>query len=99
MRLDGCKDGKRAGIVIFNHPDCVNYPAHWMARGWGLFAVNPFGQYIFENGRHEKVKDAKRFDYTLQPGESVVLRFGMIVFDGPKTIKNIEERFKEYISN
>ena len=41
-------DGKPVAILIFDHPSSYNHPPRWHARGYGLFAVNPFGLKDFE---------------------------------------------------
>ena len=51
--LKGKKDGKNITIGIFDHPSNIGYPAYWHARGYGLFAINPFGRKIFSNGKEE----------------------------------------------
>ena len=44
VRLEGSHEGKDVGIIIMNHPNSVNYPCYWHARGYGLFSANPLGQ-------------------------------------------------------
>ncbi|MCX6953698.1 MAG: PmoA family protein, partial [Verrucomicrobia bacterium] len=48
-RADWCdyfaeRNGKTYGIAIFDHPQNLRHPTWWMARDYGLFAANPFGQ-------------------------------------------------------
>jgi len=103
VRLEGKKDGKTVGIVIFNHPSSVNYPTYWMTRGYGLFAANPLGQHVFENIRHRYgcEKDRQRkipqpFNLTLQPGESAHFRFLVVIYEGPRTAEQLEKRFEKF---
>jgi hypothetical protein len=54
-------------IAIFDHPDNVNHPTYWHARGYGLFSVNNLGAAAFdENAEPSRVE--------LAPGESIVLK-------------------------
>ncbi len=94
VRLQGQKDGKTAGVAIFNHPSSVNYPTYWHVRAYGLFAANPLGQGDFEQRRG--VENPQWLNLTLQPGESVLFRFRLLVYDGPRTLEQLEQRFKEF---
>jgi hypothetical protein len=94
VRLEGKKDGKTLGIAILNHPSSVNYPTFWHARSYGLFAANPLGQHVFETSR--KAAEPKAFTLTLSPGEEASFRFRVILYEGPRTKGQIENRFKTY---
>lgn len=63
-------------IAIFDHPGNPNYPTYWHARGYGLFAVNPLGQHMF---------DAKQpqLDFTLEKGQSATFRYRVVIY--PRT--------------
>ena len=47
VALSAQKDGKKITIAMIDHPDNFGYPAHWHARGYGLFSVNNFGSRVF----------------------------------------------------
>jgi len=94
VRLEGNDGGRSGGVAIVNHPASVNFPTYWHARGYGLFAANPLGQSVFEKTRGNK--DAKPFRLTLRPGESALFAYRMIVYDGTRTGKQIEESFGEF---
>ena len=66
-------------ITIIDHPGNPNYPAFWHARGYGLFAVNPFGEKIFTNGKSE-------MNFHLKKGESVKFYYRIIISNGKTTI-------------
>lgn len=70
-------DGHTDTIAIFDHPGNPNYPTYWHARGYGLFAVNPLGQHMF---------DAKQplLDYTLEKGQSATFRYRVVIY--PSTV-------------
>jgi len=94
VRLQGNNDGRLAGAAIVNHPRSVNFPTYWHARGYGLFAANPLGQQVFEKSRGNK--DARPFALTLRPGENALFAFRLIVYDGNRTMEDIEEAFEEF---
>ena len=66
-------DGHTDTIAIFDHPGNPNYPTYWHARGYGLFAVNPLGQHMFDP------KQAQ-LDYTLEKGQSVTFRYRIVIY-------------------
>jgi len=54
-------------IAIFDHPDNLNHPTYWHARGYGLFSVNNLGAAAFdENAEPSRVE--------LAPGGSIVFK-------------------------
>jgi hypothetical protein len=94
MRLEGNRDGKPYGIVMLNHPDSVNYPTFWHARGYGCFSANPLGQGAFERSR--KVENAANLDLTLEPGKPLRFGFRLIFYQGTRSAEQIEQAFAEY---
>ena len=69
-------------LVICDHPENINYPTYWHARGYGLFAANPFGVKDFTNG-----KDSLNF--SIPQGESETIRYRVIISSG-KQLSNEE---------
>jgi hypothetical protein len=94
VRLEGEKDGKTIGIAIFHHPQSVNYPTYWHARGYGCFAVNPLGQYDFQRGR--KMENPQHRTYTLEPGETGLFKFRMLIYEGEMTKEQFDQEFEEF---
>jgi hypothetical protein len=94
VRLEGRKDGKAIGIAIFNHPASVNYPTYWHARGYGLFAANPLGQYVFEETRRQA--NPQPFQLTLQPGQSAHFGFSLVVYEGHRTTEQLQQQLKKF---
>jgi len=94
VRLDGEKDGRKVGIAILNHPSSTNFPTFWHARDYGLFSANPLGQSVFEAGTG--VENPKPYNLTLQQGKSALFRFLMIIYEGPRTKTDLDQKFKEY---
>ena len=62
----------RPSIAILDHPANHGYPTYWHARGYGLFAANPFGRHAFDAKQPEAA-------FTLQPGKSVTFRHRILV--------------------
>jgi hypothetical protein len=75
VKLGANYQGVPLGIVMMDHPDNPNHPTHWHARGYGLFAANPFGSKMFTDGKES-------FNFFLPKGESVVLKYRMYIYDG-----------------
>ncbi|WP_304231933.1 PmoA family protein [Jiulongibacter sediminis] len=50
MRLTGQIRDENLTVAIFDHPDNHNFPGHWHARGYGLYAVNNIGSDVFTKG-------------------------------------------------
>lgn len=67
VNYDGDVKGEELGVAIFDNPHNLRHPTTWHARGYGLFAVNPFGLHNFY---HNPKIDGS---YTIPAGES--LRF------------------------
>jgi hypothetical protein len=93
-RLEGNKNGKTIGIAIFYHPTSVCYPTYLHTRGYGLFSFDPLGQLDFLTGR--KIPNPQPLNFTLQPGQSALFRFRMIIYEGQKAGKQIEGEFKRF---
>ena len=54
-------------IAIFDHPDNLQHPSYWHARGYGLFSVNNLGAAVFD-------ENAEPIRVDLAPGESIVFK-------------------------
>lgn len=66
-------------ITIIDHPQNINYPTYWHARGYGLFAANPLAANIFSNGKHIT-------NLQLKKGESVTFRFRIVIDENKQTL-------------
>lgn len=85
--------GKTYGVAIFDHPQNLRHPTWWMARGYGLFAANPFGQKDFEP---EAKHPAGKGDYTIPAGGSLTLRYRFYIHLGDEQQAKVAERFADY---
>lgn len=90
--LTGTKDSTEITIGMFDNPKNHGYPAYAHARGYGLFAINNFGQQSY-NPKKEKVT------FVLQKGQSVTLRHRFVVQSGkditPEEANKIFSEFAE----
>ena len=92
--LTGTKDNSLITMGIFDNPKNPGYPAYAHARGYGLFAVNNFGQNSYDP-KKGKVK------FILQKGHSIELRHRFVVQSGKAITSEeanriFEEFAKEY---
>jgi len=83
-------DGEKLGIAILDHPDNPRHPTYWHARGYGLFAANPFGARDFER---DKTKDGS---LTLLPGQTLRFRYRVIIHSGDAASAGIQAQFEKY---
>ena len=94
VRLEGNKEDKTIGIAIFHHPESVNFPTYWHARGYGCFAANPIGQFDFQKGRGLEAPEKRTL--TIQPGEKAVFKFRMTIYEGSKSKEQLTGEFEDY---
>jgi hypothetical protein len=88
----GIVEGKKLGIAVFDNPSNPKHPTYWHARGYGLFAVNPFGEHDFYN-------DPKRDgSITIPPGGNLTFRYRVLIHDGDATQARVAEAYNEYAS-
>jgi hypothetical protein len=96
-RADWCDyhadhNGKTYGIAIFDHPQNLRHPTWWMARDYGLFGANPFGQHEFEN-----LPDQPHLgDVTIPAGGSLTLRYRFYFHLGDEKAAQVAERYADY---
>jgi hypothetical protein len=87
------KDGKTYGIAIFDHPQNLRHPTWWMAREYGLFAANPFGQKDFEPAAKHP---AGKGDYTIPAGGTLTLRYRFYFHSGDEKAGQVAEAYAAY---
>lgn len=89
MDLYGNIDDEKVSLVICDHPKNFDYPTYWHARGYGLFAANPFGAHDFTGGK-------LTIDFTLPKGQSLTFRYRVIISSG---IHLTDKQINAYASN
>jgi hypothetical protein len=92
MALAGRVGDEDVVLVICDHPKNPGFPTYWHARGYGLFAANPFGPKAYSNG-----KDPER-PYSLPAGQSAVLRHRLAILPGPFSADRAEAAWKEFVA-
>ncbi|GJM33922.1 MAG: hypothetical protein DHS20C18_29230 [Saprospiraceae bacterium] len=93
MQLAGMVKEDSISICIFDHPENLNHPPHWMARDYGLYGVNSFGSNVYTEGKEQ-------FNFTLKKGESVTFKNQVVIIDGNyPTSAKIESLYNAFISN
>ena len=96
-RADWCdyysvREGRTYGVAIFDHPDNLRHPTWWMARDYGLFGANPFGQHDYEG-----LKDQPHIgDYTIPAGGTLTLRYRFYFHSGDAGAAKIAEQYAAY---
>lgn len=75
MKLDGKIGEEKLSVVICDHPQNLNYPTYWHARGYGLFSANPLGVKDFTKG-------ADSLNFSITAGKSATFRFRVIIASG-----------------
>ena len=96
-RADWCDyysvhNGKTYGVAIFDYPQNLRHPTWWMARDYGLFGANPFGQHDYEN-----LKDQPHIgDYTIPAGGTLTLCYRFYFHSGDADAAHIAERYADY---
>ena len=78
-----------AGIAIMNHPSSFRFPSYWHVRTYGLFAANPFGLHDFTAGK-------EKGEYTLPAGETLKLRYRVLLHKGDEATGHVAEAFAEF---
>jgi hypothetical protein len=92
MALSGRVGDEDVVLVILDHPKNPGHPTYWHARGYGLFAANPFGPKAFSNG-----KEAER-PFALAAGASAVFRHRLSILPGPFSAEKTEAAWKEFVA-
>jgi hypothetical protein len=88
----GPVDGETVGITLMSHPKAFRGTPRWHVRGYGLFAANPFGQKDFPPNASAPAQG----EYTLKNGESITLKYRLILHKGAPDINEIEQEYVGY---
>jgi hypothetical protein len=98
-RADWCDyfaphEGKVYGVAIFDHPQNFRHPTWWMARDYGLFGANPFGQHDYEG-----LKDQPHIgDYTIPAGGTLTLRYRFYFHLGDEVAAHVAAHYADYLA-
>ena len=75
MDLFGVIGDEKISLIVCDHPENPGYPTYWHARGYGLFAANPFGRSDFTQGKEV-------FNFAIPAGKSATFRYRVIISSG-----------------
>jgi len=89
VALRGSVQGEDLTLAIMNHPGSVEYPTYWHARGYGLFSANPFGRKDFQKG-------SPPLNVSLNPGESALFLYRILVHSGHLSKSRMAAQFESY---
>ncbi|MGH7127110.1 MAG: PmoA family protein [Planctomycetaceae bacterium] len=85
----GEAEGRTVGVALFDHPDNLR-PSRYHVRGYGLFAISPFGDKAYSGGEEE----AKPVH--LEVGEKLRLRYGVYIHAGDTHSANVAAVYRDY---
>ena len=91
VKLGATRGEQPYSIVIFDHPDNINYPSCWHARDYGLFSVNNLGREVYN-------QELDRFQLTLSEQDTLEFRHRIVVAAGDLSDKEIIGIEKEFTS-
>jgi hypothetical protein len=81
--------GEILGIAVLNHPSSFRFPTPWHARAYGLFTANPFGL-------NTVAGEDTDGSVVLKPGESITLRYRVILHQGDAETARIAAAYEAY---
>jgi hypothetical protein len=87
----GPVDGETVGIAVLSHPTSFVPIPRWHVRTYGLFAANPFGKKDFPNP-----DSSEQGPLTLKKGDSITLRYRVILHKGETDKMFLEQVFNEF---
>lgn len=87
---DGKVEGEEVGIAVFDHPKSFRHPTTWHARGYGLFAANPFGLRDFTRDPNQDGS------WTIPERKSLTFRYRVVIHHGDYKAANVAEAYQKY---
>lgn len=88
--FQGSVDGESMGIAMFDHPGNLRHPQRWHARGYGLFAVNPFCLKLFTQDK------TQNGEYVLEADKTLRLRYRLVIHPGDAKSAKIAQAYEKY---
>lgn len=81
---------EEVGVAIFDSPRNFRHPTYWHARGYGLFAANPFGIREFTGNPR---KDGS---WTIKQGKSLTFRYRVLIHHGNYKQAHVADDYLQY---
>jgi Methane oxygenase PmoA len=91
----GPVEGETVGIAMMSHPTSFRPMPRWHVRTYGLFAANPFGEKDFPAAEIGG-RSVKQGAFTIKNGDSLTLRYRVLLHRGTTNAKDIERAFREF---
>jgi hypothetical protein len=92
MALAGRVGDEDVVLLMLDHPKNPGYPTYWHARGYGLFAANPFGAKAFTDGKQPEQP------YSLEPGQAGVFRHRLLILSSPFSAEKAEAAWRDFVA-
>jgi len=91
MQLKADIKNTPVSLLIFDAPTNVNHPAHWMARDYGLYAVNNLGSASYGD---------KRLNFKLSKNQSQTFTHQLVVVDGVELESaEIDSLYEDFVNS
>ena len=90
VNYDGKVEGEEVGIAILDSPKSFRHPTTWHARGYGLFAANPFGWRDFTRDPNQDGS------WTIPEHKSLTFRYRVIIHHSDYREAHISEAYQKY---
>ena len=90
MSLTGRVGEEPVVLLVLDHPANPGHPTRWHARGYGLFAANPFGARAYTEGKAEASRLA------LEAGASALFRHRLLVLSEAFSAEKAEAAWKAF---
>jgi hypothetical protein len=87
----GAIGGEKLGVAIFDNPGNFRHSERWHVRGYGLFAVNPFGNQVFD-------KNAPKQETVIEKGKSLRYRWRVVIHPGDAESARIADLYQRYVN-
>jgi methane monooxygenase PmoA-like len=90
---DGVIGGEPLGVAIFDSPKSFRHPTTWHARGYGLFAANPFGLREFTRDSNQDGS------WTIPQHKSLTFRYCVFIHHGDYREARVAAAYSEYAAS
>ena len=84
VRLTGRIGGEPVTVAMFDHPENVGYPTHWVARGYGPFGPNPIAPSVFSGD--------PPMNFELAADEATTFRYRIAIKTGDIDAAELDDR-------
>jgi hypothetical protein len=78
-------------VAVFDHPKNYNFPSYMMVRGYGLLALNPFGNKHFDPNKNQR-------KFTLSSGRSMTFHHRLLVISEKAAPEMVEKEYQNFLN-